>query len=304
MVHFNISHKMEYKEPEVHNPPCQHAFILVGTEQVFGVHMTQYHCEKHKYQLIMHIDLPKAALKEYRRQREMFPEDTFILCNRIEDKFSIPSLGGGIRTSFTGAIYRGFREPTSAPPPDWFPWNDEETLSVADLGPIDVTVKRIVLFRPFTHNESPPEFANYYLFGAPGNKPGDPGEAHMTNLQTASLLTGPFEPPFFGLDVDHVMSLQDRPSWISDEMLVAGVTVSIPAIPRYDEDGEQMVFDKPPFEPGDPVQLMYRGLQPPRAVVAGNTFLWASAVCNSEALVHGTPDESMIISAMPYIYWV
>jgi hypothetical protein len=58
--------------------------------------MTQYHCEKHKYQLILHVDLPDDARAEYRRQRDLYPDDTFVLCNRVEDKMSVPQLGGGI----------------------------------------------------------------------------------------------------------------------------------------------------------------------------------------------------------------
>lgn len=308
MVHYNIPPQMSYDHPEVDNPPCQHAFILVGLDRIYGVHMTQYHCEKHKYQLILHVELPEAAREEYLRQRDLYPDDTFVLCNRIEDKCSIPSLGGFARTSFTGAIYRGFRPPPDPEPEGWFPWNDRETLAVIDK--IEVTVKRVVLWRPFAHHEPAPETATYFMWGHKEPGFGHMHEAHMTNLQTAQLLTGPHVPPLYGLDHDHVMSLAEAPEWVSGEMLNAGIVVSVPSIPRKEPDARDpdrshtCLLPAPPFEKGDTFAVMYRGIQPPRHVRAGPTFLWASVVCNSPALVPVTPNMSMIISPMPEKYWL
>lgn len=308
MVHLNVTPQFAYKEPEVHNDPCQHAFVLVGEDQVFAVHMTQYHTEKHKYQLILHVDLPEKALAEYRHQRKLFPDDTFVLCNRIEDKCSVPQLGGGIVEEFVGAIYRGFRPPAQEPPPpNWFPWNDKDTLSVAGLGPIEkVKVRRVVMFRPFSHIDPAPPYANYLMWGGRPLRPGGPWEVHMTNFQTAGIVSDRYSPPLYGLDVDHVFSLAERPEWVSDDMLIAGLNVTVPAIPRHDpETGAPMVLPEPPWQPGDHVQVMYRGEQPPRAIVAGTCFFWGSFVCNTEALVMpGTPSFSFQISAMPKIYWV
>ena len=296
MVHYNIPPKLAYHEPEVHNDPCQHAFILVGLDRIFGVHMTQYHCEKHKYQLILHVELPEKAREEYLRQRDLYPDDTFILCNRIEDKCSVPSLGGFERKGFTGAIYRGFRPPPEPEPEHWFPWNDDDTLAVIDK--IKVKIARVVLWRPFAHHEPAPDTASYFMWG-------HGGEAHMTDLQTAKLLTGPHVPPLFGLDQDHVMSLDHAPEWVSGEMLNAGIVVSVPSIPRKDpETGKTWLLPKPPFNKGDPFAVMYRGIQPPRHVVAGTSFLWSSMVNNSPELVPVTPNMSMIISAMPKKYWL
>lgn len=304
MVHLNTSPKLAFDEPEVFNAPCQHAFVLVGTDPVFAVHMTQYHCEKHKYQLVMQIRLPGPALEEYRRQRELFPDDTFVLCNLHAKKMTIPSLGGGTRKAFDGAIYRGFRPPKTEPPaPDWFPWNDADTLPVAGLGDLNVTIERVVMFRPFCQNDRPPPVANYLLFGGMPKNDDDPRQAHMTNIQTGALLTDPFNVPLYGLDVDHVMSLEAKPQWLADEMLVAGIMVSVPAIPRLDpETGRPVLLLEPPMKNGRPFEVMYRGIQPPRAVVAGPTFLWASLVCNSEPLLDAS-NTSMVISAMPRIYW-
>lgn len=303
MVHFNIPPATGHVEPEVANHPCQHAFILVGHDRIYGVHMTQYHCEKHKYQLILHVELPDDAREEYLRQRELYPDDTFILCNRIEDKCSISSLGGFETKAFTGAIYRGFRPPPVPEPENWFPWNDRETLPVIDK--IQVTVARVVLWRPFTHHEPAPDTATYLMWGHKAPRFGERFEAHMTNLQTPQLLTGPHEPPLYGLDHDHVMSLAEAPDWVSHEMLNAGIVVSVPSIRRKDpESGHTVLLPAPPFGKGETFAVMYRGIQPARHVRAGQSFLWASVVCNSPELVPVTPNMSMLISPMPEKYWL
>ncbi len=304
MVHFNIPPQLEFAEPEVHNPPCQHAFIMVGTGRAYAVHMTQYHCEKHKYQLVMEVDFAsRNDMAEYVRQREMYPDDTFVLSNRIEDKYSIPQLGGGIRTEFTGALYRGFRPPVPPIDENWFPWNDKDCIPVIDK--IEVKVRRIVLFAPFSHNEIAPDTAIYYLWGTrdPARE-GSTLEAHMTNLQTASLLTGPHAPPLFGLDHDHVMSLREVPQWISDDMLTAGIKVSVPSILRKDpQTGQTVLMPEPPFKPKDVIPVLYRGMNPAYNVVVGPTYFWGSTVNNSQELQSSAPNMSFIISDMPEKYW-
>ena len=148
MVHLNVSHPIP--QPEVSNSDCQHAFVLMGKETLFGVHMTQYHCDKHRYQVILRINLPEEARAEYLRQREAHPDATFIFCNgeTAEEKFSIPALGAG-NVSWEGEadvmhgnIFFGFR-PNEAPPPDWFPWTLHDTIPMIEN--VAVTVERVAL---------------------------------------------------------------------------------------------------------------------------------------------------------------
>lgn len=301
MVHFNV--QPVPPETDVRNAPCQHAFALLGRDTIFGVHMTQYHCDKHRYQVVLRIEMPKEATDEYLRQRANHPDATFIFCNgeTPEEKFSIPALGAGnthwdgTRGVIHGNIFFGFRDPVVVPPPPhWFPWNLKDTIPMIENVP--VTVERVILFRPFSMGDIAPDKATYLVFGR-----GD--EAHMTNLQTGQLLTGPADIPLYGLDVDHIMSLDHAPDWLDKDMLEAGTVFTLPAIDRRDDDGNLIIHEKPPFDEGDDVFVLYRGLQPPRKLTAGPTYLWSGEVCNSHELVDITPGMSTIMTEMPRRYW-
>ncbi len=95
MVHLNISHGIP--GADVRNGPCQHAFAIMGSETLFAVHLTQYHCDKHRYQVVLRITLPETARDEYLRLRTEHPDAGFFFCNgeTPEEKFSIPALGSG-----------------------------------------------------------------------------------------------------------------------------------------------------------------------------------------------------------------
>lgn len=314
-------HTGQMSTPKLENAKHQHAFILVGERQLFGVHMTQYHCELHKYQIILKLKLPEFVYQQYLELRRDNPNDTFVLCNAKALKhdaaeireFSIPELASGRLTSFTGNIFQGIR-PLSpqeiATDEHFFPWAKKYVRPVIEE--FTVTVERIVTFRPFDHLHSLPEFATYLLFGD-----GASGEAHMTNLQTARLVTGPFEPQIFGPDYDHVMSLVKRPEWLpQDEMLEAGVVVTTPKVRLVDPTtGAPTIPDHAPFAAGEEIDLLYRGVGQVLKAVAGSTYLYATAVCNSEGFfVEHPPYDSYLnslpkvaqvleFSAMPSSYW-
>lgn len=296
--------------PQVENKPHQHAFILVGEKQPFGVHMTQYHCELHKYQIILKLKLPEKEQKEFSKLRQVNPDDTFLLCNAKDPEhsvptpdeirsFCIPDLGSGRVTKFTANIFQGIR-PLSpeeiAADPHFFPW--AKKYAHAAIGEFQVEVERIVLFRPFDHLQQLPEYALYFLFGDHKAK-----EAHMTHLQTASLATGPFEPQVFGPDYDHVMSLAEPPEWLKQPaMLEAGIVVSTPIIRLLDpETGEPTIPAAPPFNAGEPIDVLYRGIGPSRSVIAGATYLYCTEVCNSPQFFAHSPDYDNYLDSLPAV---
>ncbi|MBS1304281.1 hypothetical protein [Loktanella sp. SALINAS62] len=276
----------------VTNHPHQHAFVLVGHETVFAVHMTQYHHEEHKYQLVMKMTLPPDVKSALDHARDMYPTDTFVLCNDDAESqlFMVPDLPAGRRPTFKANIFQGLPAFTNeeAEEPHFFPWDKVRTTPfIADF---DVTVERIVTYRPFAHHLKQPDFATYLLWG-------DGEEAHMTNLQTAALASGKFEVPAFGPDYDHVMSLKEAPAWLDKPLLEAGVVVSVPGLRLNDaKTGAPTIPTDVPIAPGQKIDVLYRGMGPVRTVWAGQTFLAATAVCNSPGVLDGV---SLIISATP-----
>jgi len=294
--------------PQVENEPHQHAFVIVGKEQLFGVHMTQYHCELHKYQIILKLELPAKVYDEYVLLREQFPNDTFVLCNakgpahgnppsKVYRSYSIPDLASGLVEKFTANIFQGIR-PLSheeiAADSHFFPW--AKKYAKASIGEFEAKVTRIVYFQPFDHLQELTEYARYFLFGDDKS-----GETHMTNLQTASLVTSPFEPQVFGPDYDHVMSLAERPDWLEQpSMLEAGIVISTPIVRLVDpHTGEPTLPAKLPFEVGSNIDALYRGIGPARSIKAGPTYLFCTEVCNSPRFFTPRADYDSYLDSLP-----
>lgn len=299
MVHMNAQNDHDHGGNYVTNHPHNHVFFLLGDETIFGVHMTQYHCEIHKYQLILKLKLPDAAKAKLQQLRREYPDDSFILGNVETSEFpdiaemTVPDLASGATPTFTGHIFQGLR-PLSEEEmqvPHFYPW--QHTRCSPAIAKIEVAVERVVMFRPFMHHQDRPPYASYFLWG-------EGGEAHMTNLQTASLATGPFEPEGFGPDFDNIMSLARAPDWLDPALLKAGICVSTPAIDMYDFDTWKT---EAVFPEGSQITTLYRGIGPARSVTAGKTYLNATAVCNSAGF---WPDGKicLFMSDMPPGYYV
>ena len=294
---------------QVTNEAHQHAFILVGKKQLFGVHMTQFHCDLHKYQIILKLWLPETIYRQYIDLRQANPKDTFLLCNAKDYEktifidtrsFSVPDLGSGRVSKFTANIFQGIRplsQAEIAADKHFFPW--AKKYAKPALGEFEVTVQRIVTFRPFDHLATLALYARYLLWGDAKS-----GETHMTNLQTATMVSNAFEPQVFGPDYDHVMSLAARPEWLEQDhaMLEAGIVVSTPVVQLLDPDtGEPTIPDRQPFKEGSEIEVLYRGIGPTRTVIAGPSFLFATAVCNSPRFFNEKPDYPSYLDQLPHV---
>lgn len=285
-------------EPDVHNIPHQHAFVLVGNKTHFAVHMTQFHCELHKYQLIFKITL-NGKDDALRKLQKKHPRDALFFCNgdnKATEWFSIPEIGSGRLTTLKGNIFLGLRRPPPEDkmPANFFPWSlDRVKPAIAD---VTVTVERVVLFRPYAHHERHPDHLTFFLWGE-----GD--EAHVTNKQIGRRSSTVYEAASYGPDVDMVASLATAPDWLEETMLCAGTVVSTPAIRNYDDAGNRTVPPKPPFEEGKPVTMLYRGMTPGRSAVFGPTFMYCTAVINSGDRIPHTMEDVWGIYEMPKQYW-
>jgi hypothetical protein len=261
--------------PRIENHPHQHAMTLVGHKTVFAVHMTQFYMEEHKYQLIFEVGLPPEIAAKLDQHRRRHPKAWFVLSNDESDLFTIPEIASGRKKSYRAKIFQGLPDFThkAEENPHFYPWSPDRVLPL--LSDFTAEVGRIVTYRPFIHHLALQERASYLLWGK-----GD--EAHMTNLQNARLSSGRFETFSFGPDYDHVLSLRERPLGLDDAQLEAGIAVSVPKIRLREKfSGEQCIPASNPIAPGEQVQLLYRGIQPALTVIAGETYLYGTAVCNS-----------------------
>lgn len=289
--HMNMDRDLMLR-PRIENHPHQHAMTLVGHETVFAVHMTQFYMEEHKYQLIFEVRFPPeiaASLDSHRRRN---PRDWFVLSNDESDLFTIPQIASGRKTSYRAKIFQGLPDFThkAEENPHFYPWSPDRVLPL--LADFTVEVGRIVTYRPFVHHNSLQDYASYLLWGRGG-------EAHMTNLQNGHLNSDRFEALSFGPDFDHVLSLRGRPDGLDDAQLEAGIAVSVPKVRlRKKSNGEQCIPATKPFQPGDQVQLLYRGIQPALTVIAGESFLYGTAVCNSPDVL--SPEQMcLLVSPTP-----
>lgn len=278
--------------PRMANHPHQHAMTLVGHKTVFAVHMTQFYMEEHKYQLIFEVILPPAIAAELDRHRRHHPGDWFVLSNDESDLFTIPELASGRRRSYRAQIFQGLPpfSHRAEEDPHFYPWSRDRVRPL--LTDFTVEVGRIVMFRPFAHHLIQPEFATYLMWGK-----GD--EAHLTNLQTARLHSGPFQTLSFGPDYDHVLSLRERPDGLDDAALEAGMVFSAPSIRlRHHHDHRQCLPRTNPIVPDRPLTLLYRGILPALTVLPGPSFLFGSAVLSSPDALR--PDQvSLEVSRTP-----
>lgn len=281
----------------VHNMPHQHAFVLVGDDTRFAVHMTQFHCELHKYQLIFEIDMGDRD-DELADLRQQYPDAALFLCNddNTDFWFSIPSLASGQTTEIVGNIFVGLRRPPPVMGDHFFPWSTDRAIPA--IANVRVKITRVVMFRPYAHHEELPEFATYFMWGK-----GD--EMHMTNKQIAHMPTGPFEAQAFGPDVDMVMSLAGCPDWLQDDAIQeAGLYVTCPDYLNFDPiTGDNIVPCTPRFADGEGFTVLYRGVPPGRNVVAGPTFMNCTAVINSPSQIPCSVDDMWGIFEMPRRYW-
>ncbi|GAA6189814.1 hypothetical protein [Litorivita sp. NS0012-18] len=308
MVHMNIAPS----GPDVSNHPHQHAFVLTGghlpEHPVFGVHMTQYHCEIHKYQIVLRIELEADVLARLNEMRAVAPRDCFVLCNAgTEDdpsltEMTVPDLASGATEDFTGNIFQGMRPFPAEPDEHFFPWARKYCRPA--LAMVKVRISRVILWRPFAHHEPQPDHPSYFIWGHARMREGRVvGEAHATNLQTAALATGRFEAPAWGPDYDHIMTLAEPPQWLDPALLAAGVVVSVPAIDlKADPAGGGGIPFGAPFKEGAAVTTLYRGMAPARAITAGPTYFNSTAVCNSPE-IDPYAGRNLFISEMPREFW-
>jgi hypothetical protein len=185
---------------EIDIAPGQHAFVMLGERTLFLCHLTMFHDEEHRFQLVLRATLPDYAMQAYLEDRRRNPDQTYFLGNSPGDLITVQSLQIGQRIGFIADVFRGI--PIRRDYPEW-PWKTEEPL----IAQVPLQIDRIVYARHFDFGLGYPEKLTYVVFGS-----GD--EAHLTHYQVK-------EPDF-----DHVLSLAGAPGWLPPLALEAGVHVN------------------------------------------------------------------------------
>lgn len=231
---------MDDNKQQIKDVPQRHAFILVGTENLFLCHQIMTHMEPHCYEFILEISIPDEAKQKILKDRED-NGNTHFFGNLEHGEFTLPSIVSRALKSFNAGVW------TSVPdsdPPDKNkmpqpPWGGEAGQPPIEpwMNSVEVSVERIVHYRHLNRNENSRRFEAYVLFGRGL-------EAHILH----SVIWQP--------EYDHVASLRIAPDWITENQLIASVVISFPDLP-YDPWSTQC---KCPFEKDSKHRVLYFGL--------------------------------------------
>lgn len=246
-----------------------HAFVMLGSEALFGCHMTSLWMMGHTYQIVLRLHVSYDVMQAYKAaiSEPLTPEDAaryhaprtcFLTC--FPDPFPLPELLLGRRT-FLGQLNRGFPKQFTG-----WPWGNEQALK--DRIPVDL--ERVVYFRHFDYRMEYPEVQTYVLFG-------ERDEAHLYHYQTKEL------------DYDQMASLARAPAWLHPQRLRAGVHVSFPEL----RGGHTPCED--PFGARRNWRVQYQGTGPERDLDVAHTQWFSTLVTNSP----GAPPCSDAASTQP-----
>ena len=238
---------------QIVNHPEQHAFVMLGSKELFLCHLTMYHMEEHAYQFVVMARLADEAMEAFRVLRSENRYQTFFVGNREDDLMTVPDLQSGARRYFIGDVFLGL--PNKPHYEDW-PWRSEMPV----ISKVPVKIERVVYYRHFASSFQHPERLTYVLFGF-----GD--EAHMTNCQTK-------EPDF-----DHIVSLAEAPEWLPPRQLESGVHVTV-------DDSESVPLCTNPLprptsaDPAPECMVRYRGEGKQLPVRIGAQYWFCTKVAN------------------------
>ena len=72
--------------------PTRHEFLLQGTEKTYIIHFPMFHLEKHRHQLIIEVELPDAAMAEYKNEKKADPTGSAIFTLETEEDLALAEL--------------------------------------------------------------------------------------------------------------------------------------------------------------------------------------------------------------------
>jgi len=227
--------------------PDQHAFVMLGERTLFLCHITMFHAEEHRFQMVLRATLPAYAMQAYVDDRAAHPDETYFLGNSVQDLITVPSLQAGVRKAFIADIFRGI--PKELHYLSW-PWEHSAPL----VAQVPLTIDRIVYARHFDFGLEYPQDLTYIVFGS-----GD--ESHLTHYQVK-------EP-----DYDHVLSLRGAPAWLPPLALESSVHLNFPNL------HQTMPYCFNPL-PEAVYEVTYAGLPQLYTIEVGKTHWFSTKMLN------------------------
>ena len=61
-------------------------------ERTYIIHFPMFYLDKHRHQLIIEVELPDAAMAEYKKEKEADPTDSMLFTLEIEDDLGLAEL--------------------------------------------------------------------------------------------------------------------------------------------------------------------------------------------------------------------
>jgi hypothetical protein len=198
--------------------PNTHGMFILGTTTMYLCHMPMFTREDHFYQVTLQAHLDPVSMAAFLADKAAHPGQPYNLTNPDSYAFTLPDVADGTVQSYPAIVYRGY---------------------VGD-GPVEpilpsatVFVDRVIRYRAFNQDVPRPAHLTYVLFG-------DGKQAHLDHY----IARDP--------DAQHLLTLPEVPTWLSESQLRAGVEVSF-----HGSGSEPIRCDNP--LPKELYEVMFQG---------------------------------------------
>ncbi|MBY0129163.1 hypothetical protein H0177_02645 [Bacillus cereus] len=197
MFYTNINSYIKQHDT-VENTPDIHGFVIMGKSNLFLEHISMFNMENHEYQCILRATIPEEDMKIINERRQKEPRVPLILANLSTDKYILPEIASGYRTSFIGEILI---------------WEtDDPQRNPRLISRVYVTIEQVIHYRHFTFQMGKISSLSYLLFG----KDNEVFISHYVN-----------ESPNFM----HILRLSEKPDWLLPVQVEACVLINFPDLP-------------------------------------------------------------------------
>jgi hypothetical protein len=124
------------------DPVGTHNMLLVGDQPIYASHLPMFTNPIHRYQAVFEVELNEAGNEIYQKDRAQSGSELYSFSP--SKKFTMPALKVG--DAFPADLFRGHLEMSGVP-----------------LGPVDITIKRVVHFHRFDESLMRPSDLTYFV---------------------------------------------------------------------------------------------------------------------------------------------